>query len=160
MRQSACLYPGSFDPVTLGHLDIITRAAGIFERVVVGVLVNAEKKGAFPMEERVAMLKKAAADLPQVEVLPFSGLTVDLCRQLDIRVLVRGLRGPGDLESEMRMAKVNGLLLPGLETVFLPSAGGMEALSSSLVREIASLGGDISALVPRSVLPDILSHYK
>lgn len=159
MRKGACLYPGSFDPVTLGHMDIIRRAAGIFERVVVAVLINPEKKGTFPFEERVRLLKKAAAGLPNVEIITFSGLTAELCRQMDIHVLLRGLRGAGDLENELRMAKINGLLFSGLETVFLGASSGMEAVSSSLVREIASFGGDVSGLVPREICQDIQAFF-
>ncbi len=160
MRSGVCLYPGSFDPVTLGHMDIIRRAAKVFEKVYVGVLINPDKKGSFTNEERVDLLKRACADLPNVEIVSFTGLTAELCRKLDIRVLVRGLRGGDDLTSEMRMAKINAQLLPGLETVFLGASSGMEAVSSSLVREIASFGGDISALVPKKICQEIQNRFK
>ena len=145
MRSGVCLYPGSFDPVTQGHMDIIRRAAKVFERVYVGVLINPDKKGSFTNEERVELLKKACADLPNVEIVSFTGLTAELCRKLDIRVLVR---------------KINAQLLPGLETVFLGASSGMEAVSSSLVREIASFGGDISALVPKEICQEIQNRFK
>ena len=160
MRKGVCLYPGSFDPLTLGHMDVIRRASGVFERVVVGVLVNAEKKGTFPFEKRADFIRKAAASLENVEVITFSGLTAELCRRLDVQVLVRGLRGSADLENEMRMAKINGILYPGLETVYLGASSGMEAVSSSLVREIAALGGDISALVPAEIVREVQDHYR
>ena len=159
MLQSACLYPGSFDPVTLGHMDVIQRAAKMFDHVFVGILINAEKTGAFSVEERAALLRKATVHIPQAEVVSFSGLTAELCRKMNIRVLIRGLRGSGDLEAEMRMAKINQLLLPGLETVYLSASSGMEAVSSSLVREIASLGGDISPFVPSEICQEIQQHF-
>ena len=160
MKSGVCLYPGSFDPVTVGHLDIIRRGAAIFDRVIVGVLVNAEKKCAFTMEERFGFLCQVTAGLPNVEVITFSGLTAELCRQKGVRVLLRGLRGPGDVEGEMRNAKVNGMLLPGLETIYLGSSSGTEQISSSLVREIASLGGDITPFVPPEICRAVQERYK
>ena len=159
MQRGVCLYPGSFDPVTLGHMDIIRRAARLFEKVVVGVLINPGKTGAFSYEERVLLLRKACLGLENVEIVSFSGLTADLCRRMGIHVLLRGLRGSADLEGELRMAKINALLEPGLETVYLGASSGMEAVSSSLVREIASFGGDISALVPPEICQEIRSHF-
>ncbi len=160
MQRGVCLYPGSFDPVTLGHMDIIRRAARIFEKVIVGVLINPGKTGTFACEERAGFLRKACLGLENVEIVTFSGLTADLCRQMGISVLLRGLRGSADLEGELRMAKINALLEPGLETVYLGASSGMEAVSSSLVREIASFGGDISALVPPEICQEICDHYR
>ena len=160
MQRGVCLYPGSFDPVTLGHMDIIRRASRIFEKVVVGVLINPGKTGTFTCEERAGFLRKACSGLENVEIVSFSGLTAELCRRMGISVLLRGLRGSADLEGELRMAKINALLEPGLETVYLGASSGMEAVSSSLVREIASFGGDISALVPPEICHEIQLHYK
>lgn len=160
MSKGACLYPGSFDPVTNGHLDIIRRAAAVFDRVVVGVLVNADKRPSFTMEERVGMIRTVCRDLPNVEAVPFSGLTAELCRKLDIRVLVRGVRGAADLDAELRMARVNALLLPGLETVYFGAKGELEAVSSSLVRELAALGGDLTPFVPGEILEQVRAGFR
>ena len=159
MQRGVCLYPGSFDPVTLGHMDIIRRASRIFEKVFVGVLINPAKQGVFSCGERVELIRKACSELRNVEVITFSGLTAELCRQMDIGILLRGLRGGDDLISEMRMAKINGLLNQGLETVYLGASSGMEAISSSLVREIASFGGDVSKLVPPEICQDIQNRF-
>lgn len=159
MGQTRCLYPGSFDPVTNGHLDIITRASKLFDEVVVAVLRHIGKQGAFPFDERVALLQKACADIPNVRVISFEGLTVDLARHMGIRVLVRGVRGAADVENEMTMARANRVLMPSLETLLIPATPEKETISSSFVREIASFGGDISSFVPASVLEDVKAHF-
>ena len=159
MGRTKCLYPGSFDPVTNGHLDIITRASGLFDEVVVAVLRHIGKQGAFPVSERVALLKKACAALPNVRVIAFEGLTVDLARDMDIRVLIRGVRGASDVENEMTMARANRVLSPNLETLLIPAAPERETIRSSFVREIASFGGDIAPFVPASVLDDIRARF-
>ena len=159
MKPLCCLYPGSFDPVTLGHVDVIRRAAAIFGRVVVGVLHNPEKKGCFPVEKRLDMLRKACQDIEGVEFLAFDGLLADLTRKMDIRVVVRGVRGMQDLESETAMARINHQLNPQLETIFLPAASGREEISASMVRQLAAFGADLSAYVPLKVLPDIQAAF-
>lgn len=160
MKTSCCLYPGSFDPVTLGHMDIIRRAAAIFDRVIVGVLHNPEKKGLFPVEKRVEMLEKACASIPNVRIISHGGLLADLTREMEISVVVRGVRGMNDLESETAMARINHQLNPRLETVFLPAASGREEISASMVRQLASFGADLSAYVPSEVLPDVVAAFK
>lgn len=159
MMKKCCLFPGSFDPVTLGHVDIIRRAAAIFDQVVVGVLHNPDKKGCFPVEKRLEMLKKACDDISNVQFLAFDGLLADLTREKDIRVVVRGVRGMQDLESESAMARINHLLNPNLETIFLPASSGYEEISASMVRQLATFGADLTAFVPSKVLPDILAAF-
>jgi len=160
MRPVICLYPGSFDPVTNGHLSLIRRAAERFDQVFVAVLRNPAKQGAFPVEERLRMLNRVCAPYENVHVLAAEGLTSALAKQLGAAVLLRGLRGAQDLESELMMARVNRRLNPALETVFLGPEEGCESVSSSLVRELASLGGDISAYVPPEVRDTIIQHYQ
>ena len=159
MKESVCLFPGSFDPVTNGHMDVIRRAAKIFDRVVVGVLHNPDKRGLFSVDQRVEMLKKACADIPQAEVIAYGGLLADLTREKNIRVVIRGVRGTGDLESETAMARINGQLDPGLETLLLPASPGCGEISASMVRQLAQFGADLKPYVPRAVLRDIRKMY-
>lgn len=154
-----CLYPGSFDPVTLGHLDIIRRASALFDTVVVGVLHNPDKQGLFSVEQRMDMLRRACADIPNVEIISWPGLLARLTRETGIRAVVRGVRNTADLDSETAMAHINGRLDPGLETVFLPASPGHTDISASMVRQLAQFGADISAYVPSQVLPDILAAF-
>jgi len=148
VRRAVC--PGSFDPVTHGHLDIIGRAARLFDDVVVAIGVNASKNRLFTPEERIAMLEEATADLAHVRVAGFSGLIVDFCREIDAVAIVKGLRGAGDYEYELPMAQMNSHLTD-VETVFLPGAVGNAFVSSSLIREVATLGGDVRGLLPDTV---------
>ena len=157
--KHCCLYPGSFDPVTLGHLDIIRRAASIFDTVVVGVLHNPDKQGRFSVEDRMDMLKRVCEGIPNVEIIAWPGLLAQLTRESGLRVVVRGVRGIADLDSETTMAHINGQLDPGLETVFLPASPGRADVSASMVRQLAQFGADISNYVPSQVLPDILAAY-
>ena len=159
MRPVICLYPGSFDPVTNGHLSLIRRASERFGKVYVAVMRNPAKQGAFPVEERLRMLNEVCVPYENVHVLAAEGLTSALAAKLDATVLLRGLRGAQDLESELMMARVNHRLNPALETVFLGPEEGCEIVSSSLVRELASLGGDIEAFVPPQVRDAIIHHY-
>ena len=160
MNKSRCLYPGSFDPVTLGHLDIIRRAAAIFETVVVGVLHNPEKKGCFPVEQRMEMLRRACADIPNVQVISYGGLLAQLTRETGISVVVRGVRGVSDLESETVMARINRQLNPALETLFLPASPETGEISASMVRQLAAFGADLSAYVPKEALPVIQAAFQ
>jgi pantetheine-phosphate adenylyltransferase len=148
VRRAVC--PGSFDPVTNGHVDVITRAAALYDELVVAVLVNPGKAGLFDLEERMTMLRQAVADLPNVVVDSFSGLLVDYCRAQGIPVVVKGLRAVGDFEYELQMAQMNRELA-GVETLFVPTAPQVGHLSSSLVKQIARFGGDVSSLVPKEV---------
>jgi pantetheine-phosphate adenylyltransferase len=146
--SGAAIYPGSFDPVTYGHLDIIERASVLFPRLVVAVVGNPSKQAMFSAEERVAMISSEVG--PDVEVVAFEGLLVDLCEQLAIPTLVKGLRGVGDLEVELRMAQ-NNLQIGAVETVFLATSPARSHLASSFVREIARLGGRLDHAVPPAI---------
>ena len=148
MRRAVC--PGSFDPVTNGHLDIVRRASRLFDEVIVAVLVNPGKAGLFTVDERMELLREAVADLPTVTVDSFEGLLVDYCRSHDIPVIVKGLRAVSDFEYELQMAQMNRELA-GIETLFVPTAPQVGHLSSSLVKQIAQFGGDVSSLVPKAV---------
>ncbi|HXU96453.1 MAG TPA: pantetheine-phosphate adenylyltransferase [Jiangellaceae bacterium] len=149
MRRCVC--PGSFDPVTNGHLDVIERAAGLFDEVVVAVLVNPAKQSMFSVDDRMAMLTEVIQHLPNVTVEGFQGLLVDFCRQRDIPAVVKGLRAVTDFDYELQMAQMNRRL-SALETLFVAANPDYSYLSSSLVREVATNGGDVSGLVPDSVL--------
>lgn len=144
------LCPGTFDPVTNGHLDIIGRASETFESVVVGALENPSKQPMFTLEERVSMLKEACASMPNVTVVSFRGLLVDLARAHDDAVIVKGLRAISDYEYEIQMAQMNHRLA-GVETLFMSTSPRWSFLSSSLVKEVARLGGDVAGLVPDHV---------
>ncbi len=145
------LCPGTFDPVTNGHVDIIERAVQQFDRVVVAVLENPAKQPLFGVEERVAMLKEATADLRGVEIAAFSGLLVEYAKRLGAKAIVKGLRAVTDFEYEIQMAQMNQRL-GGVETFFMTTAPTWSYLSSSLVREVARFGGDVSGLVPPVVV--------
>jgi pantetheine-phosphate adenylyltransferase len=151
--MTTALYPGSFDPITLGHLDVIGRAAGLFDRLVVGVLVNPRKSPLLSVDERMTVIREAFEEMPdasaeRLDVASFDGLTVDYAREIGARFIVRGLRAVSDFESELQMAHTNRKLAPQVDTVFLMTALEHAYLSSTLVREIASFGGDISRMVP------------
>jgi pantetheine-phosphate adenylyltransferase len=146
MRSSA-LYPGSFDPFTRGHEDIARRAAGIFDRVVIAVAANSNKTPAFDVQQRVELARGVLADLKNVEVLSYSGLTVEFARTHDLQVIVRGLRAVSDFEFEFQLANMGRHLEPEIETVFMVPKEQFTFISSTLVREIAALGGDIGHFV-------------
>jgi len=149
--NGAAIYPGSFDPVTLGHLDIIRRATTLFTPLVIAVVGNPSKQPMFTADERVALIAAEVGDLgPRVEVVAFDGLLVDLCRDRGIPTVVKGLRGSGDLELELRMAQTNHQI-GDVETVFLAAAPGHSHLASSFVREIARFGGRLDHAVPAAV---------
>ncbi len=145
------VYPGSFDPVTNGHLDIIKRAARISDRLIVAVLINSAKKPFFTTEERVEMLRECCAQFKNVEVESFDGLTVDFAKSHHAQVLIRGLRAVSDFETELQLAQVNHALMPGIETVFLTTGLRWGYLSSTVVKEAARYGSDISRFVPHNV---------
>lgn len=153
------IFPGSFDPVTLGHEDIIRRGAALFDHLVVAVLHNPGKQGLFAVQERVGMLKCVCSGMPRVSVLSFEGLLADFARRQDARIVLRGVRGAMDLEHESALAQANGLLLPGLETLLLPASPGLAGTSSSLVREIAAFGGDVAPFVSPCVAEALRAHF-
>jgi pantetheine-phosphate adenylyltransferase len=142
--------PGSFDPVTNGHVDVINRASALYDELVVAVLVNPGKAGFFPVEERMELLRESVAHLPNVRVDSFQGLLVDYCGANDIPVIVKGLRAVSDFEYELQMAQMNRELA-AVETLFVPTAPQVGHLSSSLVKQVATFGGDVSRLVPKVV---------
>ncbi|MFZ5537556.1 MAG: pantetheine-phosphate adenylyltransferase [Pseudomonadota bacterium] len=149
--MTAAIYPGTFDPITLGHIDVIRRAASLFGEVVVGVAAHSTKTPVFDLEERTAMAREALAGIPGVKVEPFQGLLVDFARAMGARAVIRGLRAVSDFEYEMQLAAINRRLAPALETVFLTPAESYSFLASTLVREIARLGGDVTPFVPPNV---------
>ena len=149
------LYPGSFDPLTLGHLDVIERAARLFDGLVVAVLRNPAKQPAFPLERRLEQIRIATAHLPAVEVESFDGLTVTFARACGASVILRGLRALSDFEFELQIAHTNKSLAPDLETLFLATAVPHSFLSSSVVKEVARFGGDVAHLVPPVVAADL-----
>lgn len=148
MRRAVC--PGSFDPVTLGHLDVIGRAAELFDEVVVAVLVNKKKQGVFSVDERIAMLTDVTAHLPNVRADFFHGLLVDYCRDHEIKAIVKGLRAVTDFDYELQMAQMNQRL-SGVDTLFMSTSPEYSFVSSSLVKEVATYGGDVAHLLPPSV---------
>ncbi len=145
------LYPGSFDPITNGHIDIATRASKLFDKIVIGIFATPEKSLMFPLDERVKLAREATRHLPKVEVKPYDNITVDFAREIKAQVLVRGLRMIGDFEWEFEMAMMNQMLSPGLETVCFMASQEYQFLSASLIKEVAGLGGDIHSLVPKNV---------
>jgi pantetheine-phosphate adenylyltransferase len=155
VRRAVC--PGSFDPVTNGHVDVITRAAALYDELVVAVLINPSKAGLFSVDERMDLLREALADLSNVTVSSFQGLLVDYCRTHEIPVIVKGLRAVSDFEYELQMAQMNRELA-GIETLFVPTAPQVGHLSSSLVKQVAQFGGDVSRLVPKVVNDRLLER--
>ena len=149
------IYPGSFDPVTLGHLDIIERAARLVDQLVIGVLVNGVKSPMFTLEERVDLLKKVTAGMPNVTVEANSGLLVDFAKEKGAGVIVRGLRAVTDFEYELQIAQTNHKLSPEIDTIFLTTSVEYSYVSSSIVREVASYGGDITKFVPECIVDEI-----
>ena len=151
---------GSFDPVTVGHIDIITRASKMFDKIIVAVLHNKNKQACFTAEERVRLLEKATSDLPNVEVTSFDGLLADFAAQKNATAIVRGLRALSDFEYEFQMALTNKKLNPELETIFLTTRSENMFLSSSIVKQVAQLGGDISSFVPECVHDEIIERLR
>jgi pantetheine-phosphate adenylyltransferase len=151
--------PGSFDPITLGHLDVIARACRLYDVVHVTVMVNKSKRGLFTVEERLALIEECVADYDNVVVEAHHGLLVDYCKQRDIPAIVKGLRAVSDFDYELQMAQMNNGLT-GVETLFIPTNPVYSFLSSSLVKEVAAWGGDVSHLVPEPVLRGLLARLR
>lgn len=149
------IYPGSFDPVTYGHLDIMKRSSNITDELIVGVLNNNAKMPLFSVEERVKMLKEATCGLKNVTIVPFDGLLVDFARQMHADFIIRGLRAITDFEYELQMSQTNHKLEPAVETIFLTTNIEYSYLSSTTVKEIAAFGGDISQFVPEAVVKEL-----
>lgn len=157
MKIAVC--PGSFDPVTLGHLDVVERACVLFDRVIVLVMSNSAKKCAFTVDERVALLKKCVHN-PKIEIDTYRGLLVDYAREKKAVAIVKGLRAVSDFDYEFQQALINKSLYPEIETVFLAASNENMFLSSSMVKEVCGLGGDISPYVPREIVKDIYLRCK
>lgn len=154
------LYPGTFDPITNGHSDIIERASRLFYKVIVAIAANAKKQPAFSLEERITMAREALAGLPNVEVCGFDTLLADYVQQCNAQVILRGLRAVSDFEYEFQLAGMNRRLAPKVETLFLTPAENYAFISSSLVKEVASLGGDVSAFVHPKVLAALQNRLR
>lgn len=154
------IYPGSFDPLTLGHLDIIERSARIVNELVVGVLNNSAKNSLFSLDERVSMIKEMTDSMPNVTVTSFNGLLVDYMREIDATIIVRGLRAVTDFEYELQIAQTNHVENPEVETIFLTTSLQYSYLSSTIVKEFASYGGDLSKFVPARFIDRIYDKYQ
>lgn len=149
--MKCAVYPGSFDPVTLGHMDIIKRASSLFDRLIIAVLNNRAKTPLFSVEERVKMLKEVTKEYPNIKIRSFTGLLVEFAKECEAHIIVRGLRAITDFDYELQMAQTNRILSPDLDTLFLTTSLEYAYLSSTTVKEVAAFGGDISAFVPAYV---------
>lgn len=157
--MKTAVYPGSFDPCTNGHLDVIKRASALFDKVVVAVLVNSSKQPVFSAKERAQMLEKVTKDIENVEVRVFSGLLVDFMKDINSKIIIKGIRAVSDFEYEFQMALTNRTLYGELETLFLHTSKDYMFLSSSIVKEIAKYGGCLDGLVPGDLIPIIRSRF-
>ena len=149
------IYPGTFDPITVGHLDVIRRAARIYDQLVIAVMENRNKKCTFSKEERKEMIEKCIADLDNVTVVVGEGLTVNLAKELDCRIIIRGIRAVSDYESELALATANMQLNENIETVFMVAKPELSFLSSSIAKEIASFKGDIRSYIPEAIIKEV-----
>lgn len=152
------VYPGSFDPITNGHLDIITRGAKTFDKLIVAVLVNVDKKGLFEVEERVELIKKVTKDIPNVEVEFFNGLLIDYMKEKKAKVILKGLRAFSDFEYEFQMALMNSNLDNNIETLFMMTSSKYSFVSSSSIKQVAKFGGNLEGLVPSEIIPNIMNR--
>jgi pantetheine-phosphate adenylyltransferase len=161
LSQSVAVYPGTFDPITNGHLDVLQRALGIFDRVIVTIAPNIRKNPLFSTDERMQFIRDALPEhVPRLEFAVFEGLLVEFCRSRNAKVIVRGLRALADFEYEFQFAHMNRRLAPGVDTVFFMTDERNHYVSSSLVKEVASLGGDVNGLVPAAVVAALQQKYR
>ncbi|MDY4561718.1 MAG: pantetheine-phosphate adenylyltransferase [Peptostreptococcus porci] len=149
------IFAGSFDPITNGHIDIIERASKLFDKLIIGILINPNKKTMFTISERIELIKKSIEHIENIEVISFEGLLVDYCRKNDVSVLVRGIRSTADVEYELQMAHMNKELANEIETIILPTSTKYSYISSSLIKEVLSFDADIENLVPKCVLDEL-----
>lgn len=154
------IYPGSFDPVTFGHIDMIERSAKVVDELVVAVLNNSAKNPLFSVEERVSMLKEITGHVPNVKITFFDGLLIDYAEKIDATIIIRGLRAVTDFEYELQIAQTNRIVNAKIDTIFLTTSLEYAYLSSTIVKEVASYGGDISHFVPEKLIPQIYEKYK
>lgn len=154
-RITTAVYPGSFDPVTNGHLDVIHRSVKIFDNLIVAVLTNPKKNPLFTKEERMELIRKSLTDLPNVQVDSFEGLLVDYAKKINANAIVRGLRAVSDFEVEFQMANINRNLYPHVETIFMMTGEDKFFISSNMVREVSSLGGSVKNMVPKVVFEEL-----
>ena len=154
------IYPGSFDPITKGHLDILKNAAGIFDKVIIAVAHNGEKHGFLSVEERVKLIEESIKDIPNTEVDAFEGLTIEYAKKHNAGILIRGLRAVSDFEYELMMAQTNKQLNPNIETMFFATSAEYSFVSSSMIRELAAFDGDITPFVPEEVSKRVYEKYK
>lgn len=158
--MKTAIYPGSFDPITNGHLDIIRRSAAIFDHLVVAVSVNHSKKPLFTIEERIKLIEKVTEDIKNIEIVTFDGLLADYAKLRDAKVIIKGLRAVSDFEYEFQMALLNKSLNQDTETLFMATSQNYSFLSSSIVKEIGALGGDLTGLVPEKIMNEIKQKLK
>ncbi|MCR5355603.1 MAG: pantetheine-phosphate adenylyltransferase [Lachnospiraceae bacterium] len=158
--MSRAIYPGSFDPVTFGHLDIIERSSKMFDEVIIGVLCNSAKQSLFTVEERVDMIRKMTDKYDNVKVMSFEGLLIDFAKEVDATIIIRGLRAVTDFDYEIQIAQTNKVEYDKLETIFMATSLQYSYLSSTIVREFASYGGDISRFVPEEIVPLVEDKFK
>lgn len=153
------VYPGSFDPVTFGHLDIIKRAVKVVDELIIGILINSKKTPLFSLEERLELLRQVTKDYPNVRVETFDGMTVEFAKQNDARLIIRGLRAVTDFETEMQLSQINHSIDPNIDTMFFTTSLEYAFLSSTLVKEVASYGADTAAYVPKEVSQALIDKF-
>ncbi len=159
MQERICLYPGSFDPVTLGHLDIIRRASALYDRVIVAVGHNPAKAGCFPVAQRLEMIRRVTAEFGNVSVASYEGLTVRFAVKCGVQVMIRGIRSASDFDAEWALAQVNRSIAPQVETILMAAPAELRHISSSAVREMAAFGADVTGYVPEILVPIVCEHF-